>query len=364
MKKTTLLLGISIFISVFLFGQNESGKKYYHYKGTIDNKYPITMDISIYGESMYGFYYYDKVGTPISLNGIVNDDNTFSLEEETNKEDISIITGYFKGKINNDNSLSGKWLDKNKEKSFSFEAKEDYLHSCRIKYYEYESSFHLQDNEEYPSYSISLNLAIPVTAPIRAAYRVMTENIREKYFGIVNCGDNQDCIMKYVTNLVAEYNEIGEDVTKEEIEEWSGAYTWDLSEFVGVGYNDNEILVLNADYYQYTGGAHGLPTIDCYIYDTHTGQQMTFEDVFIASKEDALVEKIKDRLVEWEYEDYLFSLEEVGMSDVFSIDGANVTFIYNVYEIAPYVAGPIFVSFKYKEIDEFLNPEFKKKMKL
>lgn len=96
----------------------------------IDNKYPISMAVTLVDEEeVSGYYYYDKKKQKLSLKG-KRTDNLITLTEKINGKE----TGYFeftilnKYKLNsfllsaqygNDKYISGKWMNSNKTKEFN-----------------------------------------------------------------------------------------------------------------------------------------------------------------------------------------------------------------------------------------------------
>ncbi|MEO1438374.1 MAG: hypothetical protein AAFV80_22725, partial [Bacteroidota bacterium] len=94
----------------------------FRFKGTINKKYPITMDLDVspYGE-MYGIYYYDNVGKEIQLDGEFNEFGGFTLEERVDGE----ITGTFSGTHFNPQKLRGTWESLDGNKYYSFEVVEE-----------------------------------------------------------------------------------------------------------------------------------------------------------------------------------------------------------------------------------------------
>lgn len=73
----------------------------YYLKGQINNKYPITMQLSMQGDKIYGKYYYDKNGSDscLHLYGGVSDSGDVVLLEFNNKGEQ---TGDFKGRFTSD----------------------------------------------------------------------------------------------------------------------------------------------------------------------------------------------------------------------------------------------------------------------
>ncbi len=174
MKKLLNVLLLVLVLSFIANGQVKSVYKYYHYKGKINNKYPITMDIFFTPKNVSGSYYYDKIGKRINLYGDINNNGYFELRESNSDYET---TGYFKGKLNDDNSISGKWIDKDKTKSMSFFAKENYINSAKIKYYNYKNVSYVDPNDD-DSYSctIEINYAYPVTTPISSACKTIQKD--------------------------------------------------------------------------------------------------------------------------------------------------------------------------------------------
>lgn len=370
MKKTIIVLfAVIISFSFKVDAQNESSLKYYHYKGKIDNKYPITMDLFVRDTLMSGFYYYDKVGQQISVEGILNDDNSFELNEgvfiEATKNEDSYYkkTGLFRGKFGHDNSLNGTWLNSDETKKMSFELKENYLHSARFRFYDYAKKFHLNDNDKWPEMGLDFQYAVPITAPIRAGFNVLLKNYKKIMFGNAECGDINDCIMSAVVDWVDDYNN-NDDFNEEEINESPYMFAWDISIYNSVFYNDKDLLTLTKSGYDYTGGAHGMPFFSYFVYDLRTGEQWGKDDILISDKEDEVNNLIKQKLIDDGIEENLFSIEEVYVSDNIGVDGSKIYFYYNVYDITPYAYGPLELAFPYKEFDEFLTSKFKEKMGL
>ena len=352
------LLVIVFSTSIKINAQTESGEKYYHLKGKIGNINAISMDLFAKNGKIFGKYYYDNIGVSILLNGTLNDDNTFELSESVNESYGSIEIGVLSGKFNKDNSISGTWSNKDKTKEFQFELKENYLHSVRISFYEYSNEFHLQDNDTLSSININLNYALPTTTPIETSYTSLFDNYRDEVFCDSDCGNIDECINKLVVELVDAYNESSSDFEGEELQSYF--FSWDILSNNSVVYNDKDFLTLKQNNYEYTGGAHGISNISYSIFDLRSGEKWDIDSIII--KNNKLLELIKIKIIEDGFEEWVFDMDEVFISDNIGIDGSNVYFLYNVYEITPYVCGDIEVTFSYNEIYNFLTPEFKDRM--
>ena len=90
---------------------------YCRMKGKLGDNLFITMEISKSDSLLSGYYYYDKLGKPISLVGKIKKDGYFILDEY-NFEGKS--TGQFSGILQTDAPTTGKWKNAKGDKSFPF----------------------------------------------------------------------------------------------------------------------------------------------------------------------------------------------------------------------------------------------------
>ncbi len=314
-----------------------------------------------YGK-IYGTYYYDKVGIPIYLSGEVLENSNFTISENSViSEQESKVTGYFNGTFNENRSITGKWTNADKSKEMTFELKENYLHSASFKYYSVSDSFYLRNNPKLPSLYLDYIYIYPSTTPIRAALLQIRKNFSKDVFGIEDCNTVNDCIERSVKIEVESFNDIG-DVSDEEIMENPYSYASQIEASCGVYFNDNDILTIYESGYYYTGGVHGSSYFEFSIYDLKTGNRILFEDIVLPEKEQDLLQLIIADIENSDYIDFIYSIDEVFVSNNIGVNKNSISFYYNEYEIAPYVAGPYEVVLKYSEIKDFLAPEFKEKM--
>lgn len=120
---------------------------------------------------------------------------------------------------------------------------------------------------------------------------------------------------------------------------------YELVSYYKVVNNDSKILSLYIDYYQFTGGAHGITTRIAYSVDKSTGKILNIKDLF---KDNYNYKNIIDEEIKKEIskdKDKYFDEGKVfkGIDDnvKFYISGDNLIIYYGTYELAPYVAGII-----------------------
>ncbi|KYH29633.1 MULTISPECIES: DUF3298 and DUF4163 domain-containing protein [Clostridium] len=102
-----------------------------------------------------------------------------------------------------------------------------------------------------------------------------------------------------------------------------------------------DLLSLYIDYYQYTGGAHGITFRKAYNIDLTNGNKLTLKDLF---KEGTLYKDIINdeinKQIEKNKEMYFpSSFKGISNEQDFYIDGKNLVIFFQVYELAPYAFG-------------------------
>lgn len=130
-------------------------------------------------------------------------------------------------------------------------------------------------------------------------------------------------------------------------------------------FKSDSILSYAVEYSDYEGGAHGSYRITYTNIDLNELVTLTEEDLFVPGYFNPLTEKIVDQLMkdfDAEVADSLlmkgfFTIEDIVPNNNFWLDGENINYSYNQYEIAPYAMGVIDVSVPYTELTDILLPD-------
>lgn len=108
---------------------------------------------------------------------------------------------------------------------------------------------------------------------------------------------------------------------------------------------------------EYTGGAHGLYGETNLVFDMTTGETVTEADLFTDELQegisDLLFDKVTEYLEEIELPDALFGTPAPNGN--FSVSENGVTWYFNPYEVAPYVAGVVEAGFSWDELKPYLK---------
>lgn len=105
----------------------------------------------------------------------------------------------------------------------------------------------------------------------------------------------------------------------------------------------DDLVSFYIDYYQFTGGAHGLTTRRAYTLDVKNGNKLKIKDLFKNGYDyKSFIDKEIKKQVDANKEKYFDGLEGFnGINDEvkFYINGDNLVIYYGQYEIAPYSSG-------------------------
>ncbi len=116
------------------------------------------------------------------------------------------------------------------------------------------------------------------------------------------------------------------------------------------------LLVYRIDYNEYTGGAHGMYMSTFLNINLHTLSPIRLDDLFVNEYEEALTDLLWNQLMADNKVATRQEVEALGYTSTgnleptenFYLNDKGITFYYNIYEIAPYVMGPIEITLPYE----------------
>ncbi|MDK2867636.1 MAG: hypothetical protein PWP51_2494 [Clostridiales bacterium] len=105
--------------------------------------------------------------------------------------------------------------------------------------------------------------------------------------------------------------------------------------------NTQRYLSIGLNFYQYTGGAHGLSTATYFNYDLTSGAALRLSDLFEADfdYQTYINDIIYTAIDTLETEDNVYAFEGISEDQKFYLDGNWIVIYFEPYEIAPYAAG-------------------------
>lgn len=125
------------------------------------------------------------------------------------------------------------------------------------------------------------------------------------------------------------------------------------------------LLVYRIDYNEYTGGAHGMYMSTFLNIDLHTLSPIRLDDLFVNEYEEALTDLLWNQLIADNKVTTRQEVEALGYTSTgnleptenFYLNDKGITFYYNIYEIAPYVMGPIEITLPYEIMSHLLSDD-------
>lgn len=126
-----------------------------------------------------------------------------------------------------------------------------------------------------------------------------------------------------------------------------------------------DLLIYRVDYNEYTGGAHGIYSSTFLNMDLRTLSPIRLDDLFVSEYEEALTDLLWNQLMADNKVATHQELEDMGYATTgdlkptenFYLSKEGITFYYNVYEIAPYVMGPIKITLPYEVMQHLLSDD-------
>lgn len=144
--------------------------------------------------------------------------------------------------------------------------------------------------------------------------------------------------------------------------------TWGNTEFADICRLDNHVVSLNDYFGDYLGGSHGRHGSIGRTYDVRSGKELQLEDILTDSQSfyDKAVEYIIARLGEGIYKNDLYqNYAETVRTDTFGetpaswyLDSKGIVITYQLYQIAPYVAGTPSVTLPYDEFAAYIKEDY------
>lgn len=126
-----------------------------------------------------------------------------------------------------------------------------------------------------------------------------------------------------------------------------------------------DLLIYRVDYNEYTGGAHGIYSSTFLNMDLRTLSPIRLDDLFVSDYEEALTDLLWNQLMADNKVATHQELEDMGYATAgdlkptenFYLSKEGITFYYNVYEIAPYVMGPVKITLPYEVMQHLLSDD-------
>ena len=221
----------------------------------------------------------------------------------------------------------------------------------------------LTADKDAPTCKVSLNVASAKSGNAETD-RAINEAVVQKLFDMQQLTVQQATdsfayryTREYKTNLAPLYAHDKDDAEKRQWYE----YHYTITTHTQAGRDGAVVYIADVDYYE--GGAHGISQQLVMNFDANTGEQLTLSKLFVPGAETRLAELLLNRLMDMQEvsslealraKDFLYAMD-MFPTDNFVLGTDDITFIYNVYEIAPYAAGRTEISLSYSDVRDLMK---------
>lgn len=218
------------------------------------------------------------------------------------------------------------------------------------------------------------NLTISFTYPVKSSDAMLKDSL-DAYFIATCFGDKYigrqpaDVVKEYSRTYIEEYRRDLEPMYTEDIKNKEadapigGWYSYYKTIKSSVQLYEKELLVYQIYYDEFTGGAHGVYMTTFLNIDLATMRPLRLDDLFVEDYKASLTDLIWNQLMadnkvatREELEDIGYgSTGEITPTENFFLSREGITFYYNIYDITPYVMGPVRVQISFDMLAHLLR---------
>ncbi len=194
-------------------------------------------------------------------------------------------------------------------------------------------NFHMFDDDIMPALEIEISLSYPDNNG-KFANAIANAFFPKMYKPNMTFHEVADNILRSWTS---DYSNAYQAVEYESISGY--AWNWEYHDVLEVHSVGENYIVLRRSTNSYTGGAHGMYSSEFLMFDAHSCDLLTFEEMFNVNARAVFIERQKQFLATLEDEE-VYDRNYL-KCDNFYIENDTVFFNYNPYEIAPFAWGMI-----------------------
>ena len=204
------------------------------------------------------------------------------------------------------------------------------------------------------------DMSMKIEWPKKARNRKVLESMQKGITGLLFGSDLKTIDIEYamerynaeaVSFYISENEEMAEDIE----DDWGFMLNWSESIEGSFLPKYNGMVSYIRCIYGYSGGAHGMDAKTAVTFSLSTGEEVTESDLFIEGYENKLTEALRrNLLVSIPDQSMLFETEIFPGGD-FYLTSEGITYIYQRYEVGPYVIGIVEVTVPWNEIKDILK---------
>lgn len=211
------------------------------------------------------------------------------------------------------------------------------------------------------SITVDINVAYPESGLSASAAGNMSKALTSRLFGEQYAAlSPEEAIECYTSDAVTEYRETNLPLLQSAMEQDlpHAVLSWEDYTYGEVAGGHKDVISYLITKYSYTGGAHGMTALTSLNFDRKTGTLLTEGDFFTEGYEEPLSALLTSHLegsLGENVDTSMLFVKEISPNGNFKVSADGVTYIYNQYEIGPYVLGAIKVTVPWDEIEGLIR---------
>jgi hypothetical protein len=256
-------------------------------------------------------------------------------------------------------SVTGKWISRDKTKTYAIALKEDYSGDAyQLDVISFRDSVMVRHDSDSAGAKTTDQLVIPSDKLDTGKANFLRGVVQEAF----NCGG------KEITMCIKEKNANYFDVYKAEMDS-GDVYNYEEITKVNVRYNSKGWVVLGFFSYAYMGGAHGIYGTSYRCLDMQNKKTWAFDEVLQpdTAKIVSLLEQEARRMFGIPEEEPLMDrlvVDKIPFTDNIYFTPAGITFCYGTYELGSFADGEVLLFLPYAQLSGLLQPAFRQRMNL
>lgn len=222
----------------------------------------------------------------------------------------------------------------------------------------------VNDDPKKQGMSISVFMACPISSPKGTDLPAIQKTIA----GIFDHENKPSTPKEAFDNIAEKYRKDAQNYARDwEVEgnEFINFSNFEQSVGLSIASIFSQLITVSTGYSSYLGGAHGSYYVRYDNIETKSGKHIPEEVLFKKDYESKLASMIRDEIArrnnlpnEEEHLSLLVELSEIQSSGNFYFDKTGIIFVYNQYEITPYVQGVVEISIPYSKIKPLINDTY------
>lgn len=211
------------------------------------------------------------------------------------------------------------------------------------------------------SITVDIHVVYPESGLSKSAAENISKALTTGFFGEQYAAlSPEDAMERYTSDAVTEYRETNLPLLQSALEQNlpHAVLSWENYTYGEVAGSHNDIVSYLVTKYAYTGGAHGMTVLTSLNFNKKTGTLLTEGDFFTDGYEEKLSGLLTSHLEESLGENVdtsMLFVKEISPNGNFMVSADGVTYIYNRYEIGPYVLGDVKVTVPWNELEGLIR---------